>query len=238
MIIILKKIYRKLRSFFVVQISSKIDEKTRVQLEINDKIQSQRVAPWFKVKGDETLRLSYSLHESSLVMDVGSYEGDFTASISERYHCYVHAFEPVPVFYKKIKKRFKGKDKIFTHCMGLSNVTKKERISLIDNASSVFVKSSNSVSIQLKNIAEFLEEHHIKKVDLLKLNVEGGEYDILEGLIEQNKITYFENIQVQFHDFVIPNAKERMNKIQQALSETHFLTYQFEFVWENWQLKK
>ena len=238
MIIILKKIYRKLRSFFVVQISSKIDEKTRVQLEVNDKIQSQRVAPWFKVKGDETLRQNYPLHETSVVLDVGSYEGDFAATMSEKYNCFVHAFEPVPAFYKIIKQRFKNNDKVIIHNMGLSHMTKKERISLMDKASSVFVKSSNSVSIQLKNITEFLEENHIQKVDLIKLNIEGGEYNLLEALIEQKKITCFENIQVQFHDFVIPNAKERMNKIQQTLSETHFITYQFEFVWENWQLKK
>jgi len=238
MITILKKIYRKLRSLLMVQSVDTVDEETKAQRALNDKIQAQRVAPWFKASGDETLRLDYPLTETSLVLDVGGYEGDFAASISQRYHCYVHSFEPVKSFYKIIIKRFKGNNKVYAHCMGLASVTKKERISLMDNASSVFIKSANSVEIKLKNIVEFLEEHQIQKVDLIKINIEGGEYDLLESLIEQKKITCFENIQVQFHDFVIPNAKERMNKIQLALSETHFLTYQFEFVWENWQLKK
>ncbi|MFN4915155.1 MAG: FkbM family methyltransferase [Sphingomonadales bacterium] len=238
MITILKKIYRKFRSLLTVQRIDPIDEEARAQRAHNDKIQAQRVEPWFKAKGDETLRLNYPLNENSMVLDVGSYEGDFAAYMSERYHCFVHAFEPVPDFYKIIEEKFKNNDKVFTHCMGLSRVTGNESISLMDLGSSVFVKSKNSVEIQLKSIIEFLEEHHIEKVDLIKLNIEGGEYDLLESLIEQKKITCFENIQVQFHDFVIPDAKERMNRIQQALSETHFLTYQFEFVWENWQLKK
>ena len=238
MITILKKIYRKLRSLLMVQSHDIMDEESKAQKATNDKIQAQRVAPWFKANGDETLRLDYPLTETSLVLDVGSYEGDFAAYMSERYHCFVHAFEPVQGFYKIIEEKFKNNDKVFTHCMGLSSVTGNERISLMDLGSSVFVKSKNSVEIQLKSIIEFLEEHHIEKVDLIKLNIEGGEYDLLELLIEKKKITCFENIQVQFHDFVIPDAKERMNRIQQALSETHFLTYQFEFVWENWQLKK
>jgi hypothetical protein len=41
---------------------------------------------------------------------------------------------------------------------------------------------------------------------------------------------------VQFHDFV-PNAEPRMRQIQQALAETHELTYAYPFVWENWRRK-
>jgi hypothetical protein len=50
-------------------------------------------------------------------------------------------------------------------------------------------------------------------------------------------ITRFKNIQVQFHDFIIENATERMENIQKQLAKTHKITYQFNFVWENWQLK-
>jgi hypothetical protein len=60
---------------------------------------------------------------------------------------------------------------------------------------------------------------------------------VLEALIAANLLHLFKDIQVQFHDFVIPNAKARMEEIQTALSKTHTLTYQYEFVWENWTLK-
>jgi hypothetical protein len=110
-------------------------------------------------------------------------------------------------------------------------------ISLTDNSSSVYIKSDDSETIQLKSIVNFIKTNAIEKVDLIKINIEGGEYDVLESLIETNNIQLFENIQVQFHDFIMPNAKERMNAIQEKLSKTHELTYQFEFVWENWKLK-
>ena len=71
---------------------------------------------------------------------------------------------------------------------------------------------------------------------MIKVNIEGGEYDLLEFLIDSNYIEIIDNIQVQFHDF-IPDAEERMKNIHKKLEKTHFLTWQYPFVWENWQLK-
>ena len=90
--------------------------------------------------------------------------------------------------------------------------------------------------MQFIKIDDFLNEHNIRSVNLIKINIEGGEYDLLEHIIDSGEISIFENIQVQFHDFV-PHASERMLKIQKELIKTHYLTYQYEFVWENWKRK-
>jgi len=70
----------------------------------------------------------------------------------------------------------------------------------------------------------------------MKINIEGSEYDLLEHLLETNYVKIIKNIQVQFHDFV-PNAEKRMKRIQEKLQKTHYLTYQYPFVWENWRIK-
>ena len=111
------------------------------------------------------------------------------------------------------------------------------QISMSDNSSSIFLKTDESETIQLKSIVNFIKNNNINKVDLIKINIEGGEYELLESLLENNLISIFTNIQVQFHDFLLDNGKERMNKIQENLAKTHELTYQYEFVWENWKLK-
>jgi hypothetical protein len=36
---------------------------------------------------------------------------------------------------------------------------------------------------------------------------------------------------------VVDHAFDRMRAIQEQLAITHQLTYQYEFVWENWRLK-
>lgn len=105
------------------------------------------------------------------------------------------------------------------------------------DGSSVFKGSGEITQIQLKDAIDFFNTIHITHIDLLKINIEGGEYDFLERIIEDKIINNITNIQVQFHDFA-PNAEVRMKAIQSKLSQTHYTTYSYEFVWENWTLKK
>ncbi|MES2863870.1 MAG: FkbM family methyltransferase [Bacteroidota bacterium] len=203
----------------------------------NDLIQRERVLPWFAVKGDETLRLDYNLNEKSVVFDVGGYKGEFAGDIFCKYNATIYVFEPIKSFFEIIKNKFINNQKLKIYNFGLAGNDEEMQISMSDNSSSVFLKTEDSETIQLKSIVNFIQENNIQSVDLIKLNIEGGEYELLEALIENNLIGIFKNIQVQFHDFLLDDGKERMHKIQENLSKTHQITYQYEFVWENWQLK-
>lgn len=197
--------------------------------------QKIRIRPYFKVNGEKTLRINYDeLNENSTVMDVGGYEGQWSSDIFSKYMCKIHIFEPVPNFAKSIKDRFKKNNKIIVHDKGLSSITVKRKITLNKDASSLIKNLRNSTEIELLDIKEFFEKNDIKKIDLIKINIEGAEYDLLDRMIETNLQLKMKNIQVQFHDF-FPEAKKRMEKIQKELSKTHQLTYQFPFVWENWE---
>jgi len=79
-----------------------------------------------------------------------------------------------------------------------------------------------------------MAEADISDVDLLKMNIEGGEYELLEFLLDKNEQGRFANIQIQFHD-LFPGAKDRMTAIQKRLGKTHTLTFHYEFMMENWQ---
>lgn len=197
--------------------------------------QEKRCIPWFLDKGDKTLRLDYPLNENSVVFDLGGYEGQWASDIFSKYCCFIHVFEPVEKFANQIEHRFAKNKKIFVHQFGLSDADKKLEIFIDGDRSSSFkTKDNNGQYIEIIRAMDFVRKHEISIVHLMKINIEGGEYDLLEHLLESGFISNITNIQVQFHDFV-PNAEERMNKIQHELSKTHFLTYQYPFVWENWQ---
>ena len=70
----------------------------------------------------------------------------------------------------------------------------------------------------------------------MKINVEGCEYEILNRLISTGLISIIDNIQVQFHNFV-EDSKSLKDKISRDLIKTHRLTYQYEFIWENWKIE-
>lgn len=210
-------------------------EKKKETLSSNDLLQHNRVQPWFAINGDHTLRLDYDLNSDSLVFDVGGYKGEFAADILCKYDANIYVFEPIKDFFQIIKNKFIQNKKVHVFNFGLARRSADLQISLSDNSSSIYLKGKKTETIKLKSIVEFLNTHNIKEVDLIKINIEGGEYELLESLIANNLINFFKNIQVQFHDFLIENAKERMNEIQKNLSKTHKLTYQYEFVWENWE---
>jgi len=195
----------------------------------------KRVEPWFANSGDKTLRLNYDLDQESVVFDLGGYEGQWASDIFAKYRCTIYCFEPVKPFAKNIEARFSKNDKIRVYQFGLSDTDKKVKISHSASASSIY-RGGGVEEIRLVRAIDFMARNNIGKIDLMKVNIEGAEYDLLEHLIEAGFVKSIFNIQIQFHDFVV-NAKERMRNIQKSLEKTHELTYQYEFVWENWKLK-
>ncbi|MCU7551290.1 FkbM family methyltransferase [Chitinophagaceae bacterium LB-8] len=200
-------------------------------------IQEIRAEKWFKDKGDKTHRLNYELNENSIVFDVGGYEGQWASDIFSKFLCNIHIFEPYQEYAKNIQDRFKRNKKIYVHSFGLSNITNTSKLSLLNDSSSLFKSEANATDVEIIEAAGFIDENQIDKIDLMKINIEGGEYDLLDHLIDKGLIKKIENIQIQFHDFVT-DAEMRMRSIQSKLSKTHYVTYQYEFVWENWALKK
>lgn len=200
-------------------------------------IQTKRVKPWFAIDGDSTLRLDYpELNTNSIVVDLGGYKGQWASDIYGKYGCKVYSFEPVEAFYLFIKKRFENNQSIKVFHCALGNDNKEEAIYVNKDGSSSIEKNGISEKMVFIKFDEMMNELALSNIDLLKINIEGGEYDLLDYLIQTKWIKKIDNIQVQFHDF-FPDARNRMTKIQQALALTHYTTYQFEFVWENWKIK-
>lgn len=168
------------------------------------------------------------------MFDLGGYEGQWSSDIFAMYGCTIHVFEPVPQYADIIARRFSQNRKVHLHRFGLSNETRSSLISLEGDKSSIF--RIGTLEIRLIKASSFLDENLIRKIDLMKINIEGAEYDLLEHLVSSGWIEKIGNLQVQFHD-VVPNAHERMETIQLNLSRTHFLTYEYPFVWENWKIK-
>jgi FkbM family methyltransferase len=191
---------------------------------------------WLADKGDQTLRMNYDLNEDSVVIDLGGYEGQWSSDIFSRYCSNIHILEPVPQFYHNIKERFLPNDKIVIHNCGLSNSDSIIKIALADDGSSAFRKDRELIEVKLKEAVSFFANIGVNKIDLIKINIEGGEYELLEHLINANFTGNIINFQIQFHSFV-PSAELRMRAIQEQLSTTHKLTYQYPFIWENWKLK-
>jgi len=191
---------------------------------------------WYLDNGEEKLRYDYPLGESSIVFDVGGYLGEFAEKISEKYNSTVYFFEPVDEFFDSVESKLKGNENIRFYKFGLGAETRTDLITFDGAASSAVKKSDNSKEIKIVNVIDFMNENRIDKVDLIKINIEGMEYELLNKIISEGKIKCFENIQVQFHNFEEGDSAKR-DAIREKLAKTHYTTYEYPFVWENWKLK-
>jgi FkbM family methyltransferase len=193
---------------------------------------------WNSDDGDNTLRLNYPLNETSIVFDVGGYFGQWSEKIYQKYKCKIFIFEPIKKYFDNLNEKFSTTSNIKTYNFGLSNKDFHTEIILDGDGSSIYSKEEckDKEKIFLKNILTFIDENNIKNIDLLKLNVEGEEYNILDCLIELNYVKNIKNIQVQFHKN-INNFESRRLKIRKNLEESHKMTYNYEYIWENWQAK-
>lgn len=189
---------------------------------------------WFKIRGDDTLRIDYPLNENSIVFDLGGYHGNWAEKIYEKYQCQIYIFEPIPKLCYDLIKKFQGKKKIKIFNFGVSDSDKFIEIALLNDGSSFYVESQNKISVQVVSLIRFLDENKIDNVDLIKINIEGDEFPVLKSLLDNARINIFTNIQVQFHQFM-PNSVNLRNLIRDRLISTHKLTYDYEFVWENWE---
>lgn len=192
---------------------------------------------WSADGGDDRLRYDYNLNRDSFVMDLGGYEGEWTNKIHSRYQCRVAVFEPVETFANSMRQHFNGNDDIEIFQCGLGGSSRTETIYLWGAGTSSFRKRAKAEEIRIVDVKEWFDEHQIASVNLLKINIEGGEFELLERMLEVGLVPRIENIQVQFHNIAVQSTR-RMEAIQAGMEKTHAPTYQYKFVWENWKLKQ
>ena len=203
----------------------------------DDIVFAKSVSRWFRDRGDTQLRLNYpDLTSESVVFDLGGYRGQFASDIHSRYRSEVFVFEPYGPFFQNLSQRFSGNPRIHVFPFALGSRDESQKLFFDDDATSLYRETGRSEVIQIKNFESFVRAHSIESIDLIKINIEGAEYDFLEGVISKGLQPMLRNIQVQFHKDV-RNARQRMLAIREALLKTHRLTYSYEFVWDNYQLR-
>lgn len=197
---------------------------------------------WYKDGSEKKLRYEYPLNQDSVVIDVGGYEGDFASELFSRYLSTIFVFEPVKKYVNHLNERFAGNHSIKVIPYGLGAKNESIKINVMDEASSYnrtesIHKKGVEEDILIMDVVDFFNTYAIGKVDLIKINIEGGEYDLLDKMIDYGYIKKCKNLQIQFHDFY-PDFQKRYDRIKQELSKTHHLTYNYPFVWENWRINE
>ena len=196
------------------------------------------ISSWWRDRGDDTHRINYDLTDKSVIMDLGGFKGDWTNIMINKYNCKSHIFEPVESLVNKIASRFAGDKRVRVYDVAVGNKRSECKMYHGADETSLFSlgDSNNFETIKMLEVGDVLDKLKLDFVDLVKINIEGGEFDLLDTIINNNLQSKFGNIQVQFHK-VENDSVERREKIREGLSKTHTCTWEYPWVWENWKLK-
>lgn len=182
------------------------------------------------------MRYNYPLNVDSWVLDVGAYDGAFSKSIYEKYQCNIYAFEPIIEYYEVAKTILAPYPKVRVRNTGLGANHRSETFNVAGHCSGMFPYLVQP-PIRYERVSIVPIDGYISDpLDLLKLNVEGMEYEILEHLVGNGMIKKIKNILVQFHEYKI-GIRPQYEALRAKLLKTHELTFDEEWIWANYQLK-
>ena len=151
-------------------------------------------------------------NEIDLSIDIGANIGDYTKLLLLETESKVISFEPLKGAFEELKKiHLQFKDRSEIHNIALGAETKKQNIfyeheksekaSLVSNLEEISLigdKNKNKTLIDVKKLDDFESYFSKQKIDLIKIDTEGFEYEVLKGatkILDQHKPKF---IQIEF----------------------------------------
>jgi FkbM family methyltransferase len=160
-------------------------------------------------------------YSPEIIFDLGSNVGLSVIYFRLKYpNAKIYAFEPDPETFKKLRKNIKQFNDIFIFNLAISDKNGKEKFYIYPNqsmSSSLLQRLPNQpfIEVETKTLDSIFAELSIDKVDLLKFDIEGVEYDVFKNFKNLDKIN---NIIGEVHLDLIKTSKEEFLDIFNGFS--------------------
>ena len=127
---------------------------------------------------DDVYQKFFKVEEGDIVFDVGSSVGPFTHFIKEQKPEKIYCFEPHPVLYKDLVSNVLEDNVICTNKAIGSIDGSFDTHGLFNAEINETCSDENLRTVPSVKFSTFIKENNISRIDFLKSDCEGGEYDI------------------------------------------------------------
>tara|TARA_Y100000310_G_scaffold344875_1_gene460187 strand:+ start:7609 stop:8415 length:807 start_codon:yes stop_codon:yes gene_type:complete len=148
----------------------------------------------------------FEVGEGDTVLDIGGHVGSFSILVAKRNKSgKVFVFEPDDVNFRILNENLKMNhiENVLPVKKAVSFKNGKKELFLDSNqeAHSFFSKSKNpeKISVDVISLSLFLKKEKIEKVDFLKMDCEGAEYEILYNLSDSD-LEKIKKISMEYHN--------------------------------------
>lgn len=162
--------------------------------------------------------------ESSVIIDIGGQNG-YLSTYASKYAKKIYTYEPIEENFKIIKKNIKLNNLgsvIKPFNLAVSDKKDKLKIFLSQKNTgghSIYGKGDKFIEIETTTLPLIFKDNNIQTCDLLKMDIEGAEYDIFYNLPSEffKKIRY---IRMEYHN--IDNKKRNNQYLSKHLEKQGF----------------
>ncbi|WP_374407599.1 FkbM family methyltransferase [Hydrogenophaga sp.] len=145
------------------------------------------------------------LNSESIVVDIGLGEDiSFSESLIATYGCQVYGFDPTPRSIKYVRDRSPKKFHLYAlGVAGTNRITTFFLPNISNHISGSIIKSNHvgnsQVNVELIDLTSLLELINKPGIDLLKIDIEGAEYELLESSAFKDNAHSIKILCIEFH---------------------------------------
>jgi FkbM family methyltransferase len=190
------------------------------------------------------LLIDVDLPDDAVVLDVGAFEGEWATRILQRAdergpaRIALHAFEPETRVAERLGHAMRDDPRFHMHPYGLAGRDRVEVMTVDGLGTSLYGDGKarsefGTLEVPLRDVAGVLASLGVERVDLIKINIEGGEYEVLDRLHATGWLPRTGTLIIQFHEFA-PGAYRGRRRNRRQLAATHRATWCYPWVYERW----
>lgn len=170
------------------------------------------------------------LDENAIVYSFGIGEDvSFDQCLIEKHQCKIFGFDPTPKSIEWIRSHdiaLSGNFKFFAYGVSI-------RSGIVDfflpknrnhvSGSSIHqnnVDDNQRIEVEMKTVSDIARTLGHKKIDVVKMDIEGAEYEVIDGLLDSG--IPIRQLAIEFHDRFFPDGRLRTIKAIERLKRSGF----------------
>jgi len=161
-----------------------------------------------------------NLKNLNICFDIGSNVGLFTKYLKLNNCNKIFCFEPNKTAFNSLQKNLKVESDVELFNLAVSHNNEPLRLYIDDNnslISSAHDIKNNYYDVETITLKDIFDQNKIQKVDFVKIDIEGMEFDLIENL-EDSIFQKIDKFLIEYHDFYFTDGSQKLEKLKNKLN--------------------
>jgi FkbM family methyltransferase len=158
------------------------------------------------------------------VIDLGANVGLFSLYMLKKHNCKrIYAVEPTKKAFSQLSNSLSDERNASVHKLAIHNFEGKSKIKSVEDNSTIsgFIDdvhpythhNMNEEEVEVVTLSRFMNDHNLDHVDLIKIDIEGCEYDVIDSLSDSDLLKS-DRYLIEYHWAKTKNIKKMVDRFK------------------------